>query len=1534
MQSSFAEVDELVESKETGRELCEFLESNNFVKTAQLIDRLLKTHSLNRLKHISYLGSIRFALPDKRDFSRWDHSIGTAHLIAKVLIANSIKEEEGINVIISGLLHDIGNVFFSHIGEAVLRRTRGLDQGKLFRQVVGEKEIRSILEEFDVHYGNVLTAYQRWELILDSHFDCDTLDGINRTAQVLGLNGVDWANTLPGILRFDGNDFFWDSNALDVLSDHWNLKGQIYSDFVDSEKNQACEAMLEHIIELLDVRDIWISDDEVIELAKKDKTASIILKNLQDGEFYDVINLIDAKPPVVDKWSQNEEDEVWLGVVIDEFQERNMNALDPEVLYFRIKTMKLFTSWNLDDIKEENDISWSAIENVAGQSYQLVRYCQACVPMKQLTNRSRGLLQKYKPRQSTFHKIPLALREAETLYRWERNYNWNLKEISYDTDNSGVEIIDGYVTRLHIDAAWISPRARKPEVNLKDIDSFEKLRTLRISTKNHIPDSVGSLQSLEELYLKIDTRDEEEYDFPESLFSLPALRSLEIYFWGPGSIPSHLGRLQNLESLKLRAFGRLEIPSSVGTLSKLKHLEIEVTKGSFMSNSTGLIEIPNSIGDLKNLENLHLEIHELREIPQTIGQLSGLKTLKINRTKLVTIPESLSNLQRVEELDLQRNHLISLPDVFTEMKTLRILNIQENELQDLPDSISNASALKEIDISKNRFSILPSSLSGLRLKKLRCRSNPIECIPEWCVCIEELSFSDEVPLIFPNKGKWCSETIRSVSHSSLEATVLPPMSLKNHQGNERKFFEKVFHRSIGIITNLDDYAVAFLEDPTFFRPYVLKLGSRMRSVLENRCKSYREDSWQKELLSSLIEANNDIEKKREVSILFVSIFEDEGSKTYPLGVLTLATLLKQQRFSSITYLEYLIQYCDSSSPSKPFNRFSGFDKPNPWETQFAIFNNFSEYESFFSEFKGTPLILIGPIFTCYLQELVFLARKIRAVCPDAIIIAGGPHFDKSSEMDEELLMMCPELDGIVVGEAEQTIIDLAELRLLENTRKKLLTRLVKKPLSGVKVAGSTFNSRPHFADLDQLPFPDLDLLESISLSGIENKPSSHMLYTLSDRRNPYLTTFHGVFIGEGDWGATADDAYLFVDKSGFKGIREIDGRSYSPRFSFGVISGSRGCPFKCSFCASHDVRRVRSANHVFREMLLIHERFDVNLFVFFDPLFTTTRPEEKKRVEQLCDLLITSGLSESIAFEIEIRADVILNLPKELIQMLILAGCRVMNLGLEKGSNKALARIDKKMRTDQQDEAIRRLRRASKAVGVDLLINGTFIIGGPEETRLDIKDTIIHSFSLDLDGLAVFPLEIHLGTEDYKTALKKGIINPGMSPYLHLKRYPLFYSLDVPQRLMLKLNDNFTTILDALKEIREEINRLGTELDMLLPRISSITGISNSTRDNMLGIADQYARWFQKRIRSSVAALWRQGTTSFHLSEMNALVNEIELIEEELINNREQSHEENISDYRVGALQDSCEQFLKTFTEFVMNLKSYCQYENRSIGDL
>ncbi len=94
-----------------------------------------------------------------------------------------------------------------------------------------------------------------------------------------------------------------------------------------------------------------------------------------------------------------------------------------------------------------------------------------------------------------------------------------------------------------------------------------------------------------------------------------------------------------------------------------------------------------------------------------------------------------------------------------------------------------------------------------------------------------------------------------------------------------------------------------------------------------------------------------------------------------------------------------------------------------------------------------------------------IAKTAKQACPDSLIILGGPHV---TVLDEQTLREQPEVDIVVRGEGEQTLLELVDLA--SKSSMKALN----------KVAGITFRKngqivqtpdRPFIQDIDELPYP-------------------------------------------------------------------------------------------------------------------------------------------------------------------------------------------------------------------------------------------------------------------------------------------------------------------------------------------------------------------------------------------------------------------------------------------------------------------------------
>lgn len=189
---------------------------------------------------------------------------------------------------------------------------------------------------------------------------------------------------------------------------------------------------------------------------------------------------------------------------------------------------------------------------------------------------------------------------------------------------------------------------------------------------------------------------------------------------------------------------------------------------------------------------------------------------------------------------------------------------------------------------------------------------------------------------------------------------------------------------------------------------------------------------------------------------------------------------------------------------------------------------------------------------------------------------------------------------------------------------------------------------------------------------------------------------------------------------------------------------NRGCPYSCTYCFEGVIWgksvRYRSAESIFRELEYLAEHRVRNV-LFLADLFTYDR----EGVLRLCDLIVRHGLR--IRWTCNSRVD---TLDEELLLRMKRAGCWLIALGLESGSQAILDNVKK----DARVEDARRTVALCHRHGVKTW--GYFILGLPGETQQTVRETIDFAKSLPLD-LALFHIAMpYAGTEFYFQAVANG----------------------------------------------------------------------------------------------------------------------------------------------------------------------------------
>ncbi|MDP2973641.1 MAG: radical SAM protein, partial [Candidatus Diapherotrites archaeon] len=138
-----------------------------------------------------------------------------------------------------------------------------------------------------------------------------------------------------------------------------------------------------------------------------------------------------------------------------------------------------------------------------------------------------------------------------------------------------------------------------------------------------------------------------------------------------------------------------------------------------------------------------------------------------------------------------------------------------------------------------------------------------------------------------------------------------------------------------------------------------------------------------------------------------------------------------------------------------------------------------------------------------------------------------------------------------------------------------------------------------------------------------------------------------------------------------------------------IVTG-RGCPFKCKFCYWTQVLntgayRTRSVDNVIQEFEFIEQNFPEAKEVFLEDDTFTAMP---KRVEQFCEEKIKKGIK--IAWSCNARVDAQL----QTLQKMRKAGCRLLCVGFESGSQEVLNNVRKGTTVQRMQQFMKDTKKA------------------------------------------------------------------------------------------------------------------------------------------------------------------------------------------------------------------------------------------------
>jgi len=273
------------------------------------------------------------------------------------------------------------------------------------------------------------------------------------------------------------------------------------------------------------------------------------------------------------------------------------------------------------------------------------------------------------------------------------------------------------------------------------------------------------------------------------------------------------------------------------------------------------------------------------------------------------------------------------------------------------------------------------------------------------------------------------------------------------------------------------------------------------------------------------------------------------------------------------------------------------------------------------------IVASSALATCNTYVAIRTLETAKKVKPNVLTIAGGQHFTATAQ---ESLETYPEIDVVVRGEGEQTLVELVQAASRDSSFSRIKGvsfRHNKKVLHNPP--------RPLIENLDKLPFPGYHFVEDVV------------------------------------------HKYHFTAMAG-------------PRTRYALVEGSRGCQHRCTFCSQwrhwEGKWRRKSPKRIADEIQFCYENYGSRFLWLTDDNFGLG-----KRASDLADDIIRRGISDDIMWFMQIRCDDIVK-HYDVLPKMRKSGLRWVLLGVESHSMFTLKKFKKKTSPEDAKVAVKLLQ--------------------------------------------------------------------------------------------------------------------------------------------------------------------------------------------------------------------------------------------------
>ena len=333
----------------------------------------------------------------------------------------------------------------------------------------------------------------------------------------------------------------------------------------------------------------------------------------------------------------------------------------------------------------------------------------------------------------------------------------------------------------------------------------------------------------------------------------------------------------------------------------------------------------------------------------------------------------------------------------------------------------------------------------------------------------------------------------------------------------------------------------------------------------------------------------------------------------------------------------------------------------------------------------------------YWRQPHFCAKLVKEVDKDIITIMGGVH----PTVLPNKVMEDQNIDFVILGEGEERLYQFLNII---NSKAQDFSKM---DGIGYRVNGDVIIKKPVrlIHDLDEYPLPDYSIFDWKKVMTFSQKS----VVGLGTRRTPV-----------------------------------------------GLVSTSRGCRYRCNFCAGRKVMgnkvRLRSVKKILEEVDMLVGKYKIKELIFTDD-------EMYDSIDRAVEII--KGIKKRNYDLIWKNTNLASwRMDKKLIKLMKESRCYQITISPESGNARVLKEIIHKPGTkDDCRKVVNWCREA------DIEIEADFVIGFPGEKWEEIRDTINFAEELDADAVKFAIATPFPETELFKTAVSCGYLNEDFDFY-------------------------------------------------------------------------------------------------------------------------------------------------------------------------